>query len=108
MVPMIIDPTGAFGGDSDRLIRATGIIASFLDVHDTRSAKEQFESNYWFFFSWDKTGHLDADGTFHYPGDPPFYPLVRIPLHEETVFIYMHALVAVRASNGEWWWTRMD
>lgn len=74
-----------------------GNLVFFLDVNDSRSAREQIDTAYKFAGGWQSFhGHvLGADNSLKYPGDPTLYPLAQTRLRDELIVFYPHAWVAI-------------
>jgi hypothetical protein len=86
-----------------------GIIPSFLDTEDPRTAREQFDAHYqggwqpFDGFSFDKD-----TGVLSYLGDPPMRPLSAMIFREETIAIFPSAWVLVLQPDDSWEVCRMD
>lgn len=90
-----------------------GAIPSFLNVEDPRSAAEQFNENYAFGGGWRP---MDGWKTFYnadrlaiqYPDDPPYRPVAKLTLRDETIWVYPRAWVAIEQPDGSVEISRMD
>ena len=88
-----------------------GLMPSFLDDRDLRSAREQINANYahgggWFAiegFHYDK-----LSGLLEYEGDPPYKPLAMSRLRDEVLIFYEYQLLMVLQKNGSYEVTRID
>lgn len=93
------------GGTPDHV----GLIPSFLDEEDPRSAKEQFAAKYiggWFplknfEFNWE-------DGVLTYPGDPPMKPLAIMVFRDDVILVYENAWVNIVGKDKKFEVSRMD
>lgn len=85
-----------------------GLIPSFLSDADARGAVEQFRQNYP--GGWDsfKGPSIGDDFSLHYPGDPALPLLAYTQLHDEHVFVYDRAWVAVIDGAGNVDFARLD
>ena len=87
-----------------------GYIPGFLSEADPAPAAEQIDRNYrsgWFPTIGAKC-RLDADGTLHYPGDPPLRPVACTQLRDEMIFVYPGAFVAIVQPDGTFEVARVD
>jgi hypothetical protein len=89
-------------------IEMWGLILSFLDPDDPRSAKEQFNAHY----GWQPFEGFTFDtdtGVLQYPGDPPMKPLSSILFREEMVLLFDFGWVMVlQTKDMSWEICRMD
>lgn len=94
------------GGTPDHV----GLIPAFLDPSDPRPAAAQFDERYAFGGGWSpmKGWTRRPDGTLKYPGDPPFKPLARMRLRNETITIHDCAWVCITQPDGSFEVSRMD
>ena len=78
-----------------------GIIPSFLDEDDPRSAAEQIAANY--VGGWHPNkGFKLIGGMLHYPGDPPMSALAMAILHEnEAIYYFPSSWVMVAQFSPE-------
>ncbi len=102
---------------------ALGVIPSFLDHNDPRSAREQFDANY-VFGGWDpfpgfvldpstrrisyRPSQSERDDDDFDPPDPPLAPLAETKLRDETIILYESAWVLVMQPDGSFEVSRMD
>jgi len=101
-IPLII-----IGGHPDDW----GLIISFLDTDDPRSAVEQFDTHY----GWHKfegfTMDIDTKEITYGEGDdtdPPLKPISKMMFRNELIILYDHAWVAVMQPDLSWQMARMD
>lgn len=89
---------------------AVGVLPYWLDAADPRPAAEQFNTAYTHGGGWRSFDGfvLRADNTIKYPGDPPYKPMARMQLRDETIFVYPHAWVAVVQPDRSFQICRMD
>lgn len=88
-----------------------GLLPSFINPRDGRGAIEQLDSNYQHGGGWTNIpGFMLDTKTFimQYPGDPPFEPLAKATLRDETILFYDHALVGVLQKDGSFQVSRID
>src|SRR5210317_679952 len=95
----------------DRIFAAAGYIPGWLtDPHfEQFNAIETIKMNYPY-WSGDslKQAKLDEEGIFTYPGDPPFYPILKIERNGEIIYQYQHAFIAIVDKNENVTITRCD
>lgn len=105
-----LDPTNRFqDAEGWRIREAVGILLDWIDRTDPRPAREQYEEKYAFGVHPSLGGKIDPDGTFHFPEDPPQFPLIKLERDHETVYFYLHSFVSiVNRETGEHFRTRMD
>jgi hypothetical protein len=86
-----------------------GLIPTFLDGDDPRSASEQFNARYQFggWVPLPRFKLLNGMG-LQYPGDPVLAPLYGAKLHDEVVVIYSSGFVAVIQPGGAFEVARLD
>jgi hypothetical protein len=100
MIPLVI-----VGGTPDDW----GIIPSFLDTDDPRSAIEQFDAHY--IGGWNKFDGFtwDADNeTLSYSGDPPMKPISMMLFRKEVIVMFPYEWVMVIQPDHSWEIARMD
>lgn len=95
-----------------------GFIPTFLEDDDPRPAAEQFNERYAFGGGWRpmngwKTEKVRRIGQnevldIRYPGDPPYAPVARLRLRDETIWVYRDAWVAIEQVDGSVEIARMD
>jgi hypothetical protein len=88
-----------------------GMIPSWLDLNDPRSAKEQLNEGYAHGGGWHSFSGFTMDkntGAIKFPGDPPHPPLASIVFRDELIVIYEHAWVAIVQPDGSFEICRMD
>lgn len=91
-----------------------GIIPQFLSTSDPRPAAEQFNESYahgggWSPMSgWRHSHQPDKGLTINYPGDPALRPVAVIALHDEKIWVYENAWVAIEQPDGSVEISRMD
>jgi hypothetical protein len=75
------------------LIPILGLIPTYLNVEDPRSAKEQFAEKY----GWRpmKGFTLSDDDVLHYPGDPDLLPRAFIIHKDDLIIVYDYAWVVI-------------
>jgi hypothetical protein len=86
-----------------------GIIPSFLNEDDPRSAKEQIHSHY--MGGWNAFQGFTFDPeklTLKYPDDPLLEPLSALLFRNETLLIYQSAWVVILQKDGSWEVARLD
>jgi hypothetical protein len=87
----------------------TGLIPSFLNEEDERSAAQQFGEMYKFGGWRPFEGFtLGEDNSLTYPGDPPLKPMAWAKLRDEVIIVYRHAWVAVIQPDRSFEVARMD
>jgi len=100
-------PLVVIGGNLDDW----GLIISFLDTDDPRSAIEQLDAHYGWRkfdgFTWDpekrQLTYGDETGS-----DPPLEPLSALMFRDERILLFPHAWVMVMDEDGDWEICRMD
>jgi hypothetical protein len=86
-----------------------GIIPSFLNEDDTRSAKEQIDSHYVGGWNSFEGFTLDAQNMqLKYTGDPPLKPLSAMSFRDEMLFMYEYAWVLIMQKDGSYDVARLD
>jgi hypothetical protein len=89
-----------------------GFIPDMLDEDDPRPAREQFDDNYAHGGGWRPqpkfTMDDDARAVLSFPGDPPLEPIAVMLFHDEIIFFYPHAIVAIVQRDGTFEACRMD
>lgn len=88
-----------------------GFIPEFLSTDDKRTVREQLDSNYRHGGGWSpmQSWRRDSEtGELTYPGDPPYRPLARAKVREETVYVYPHAWVCIVQKDDTYEVARMD
>ena len=90
------------------LMAMLGYLPSFITPRDPRPALEQFRERYRFGVDELKGCVFSEGGVYQYPGDPPQYPIASVILHNEQIFFYPHAFVAIKSPDGSYYMTRMD
>lgn len=109
----IVDPTEHFASKNvsqQKLIQACGLLPHFC-IGDAPTIEENLRTNYQFFMGWSVPGDspkVDEQGVFHYTGDEPQYPLLKVQGGNETIYIYQYAIVAHVVDGQLVGWTRMD
>jgi hypothetical protein len=86
-----------------------GLIPSFLDEDDPRSAKEQFNANY--IAGWKPFEGFTFDlenGTLSYSGDPPMKVRSVMAFRQELILLFDFAWVLVLQPDNSWEVCRMD
>jgi hypothetical protein len=93
---------------STRPADALGLIPSFLDEDDPRSAKEQFDANY--IGGWLALPGVEAlaDGTLCYPGDPPLEVWAITNLRDEVIRVFDCSFVSITQPDGSFEVARLD
>jgi hypothetical protein len=100
-------PIVAVGGDSE----VWGLIPSFLDTDDPRSAKQQFDAHYgWqpfegFKLNFDNMELIYDKGD---ASDPPLSPISVIFFRFEKIILFPHAWVMILQPDRSWEICRMD
>lgn len=85
-----------------------GFIPSFLDEHDLRTAREQFEANYIGGWRPMRGFHLYNGNVLKYSNDPPLKPLFTARFRDEKIFVYLYGWVMVKQADDSWEVARMD
>lgn len=87
-----------------------GLIPSFLDENDERSAVQQFDANYQHGGGWMPMQKFELlkDDVLKYPGDEPLEPFAMMMFRKERIMMYPHAIVAVIQEDGSFEVARMD
>ena len=110
MIPLHIDPLRRFTQVSpDRIIESLGILPYWIDPNDERTFKEQLEERYAIPLMGLKGVTIDSTGVYHYPEDPPSYPVAMYAGPKETVYFYRYAFVGIVNNETKTsFLTRMD
>lgn len=89
---------------------ALGFLPMMLDENDPRPARDQFDAAYQHGGGWRpfEGFQLHSNDTIEYPGDPPYHPIGRTQLRDETIIVYQHAWVAIIQPNRSYEIARMD
>lgn len=108
----VIDPTGHFterGASKAKLVAACGFLPGFC-LGEEPTLAENLVSNYSYFMGWTPPGSatVDAQGVFLFPEDEPQYPILKVAVDGETIYIYQYAIVAHMVNDEFMGWTRMD
>jgi hypothetical protein len=91
-----------------------GLIPDFLSPDNPAKARDQLDSNYKHGGGWSPRENWRISNkekmTIRYPGDPPLTPLAfaKLPLTDETIYIYPLAFVLILQSDGSFEVARMD
>jgi len=86
-----------------------GYLPGFIDLDDTRPAREQFHANYKFGGWRPATGFkLREDNALCYPGDPILQPLAQAKLRDELIVVYNHDLVSIIQPDRTFEVARLD
>lgn len=86
-----------------------GLIPMFLDPHDPRPAREQFDAHYVGGWNPFKGFTFDRDElTLNYPGDPPYHAIGGILFREERILLFPSAWVLIAQPDETWEVARMD
>ena len=96
---------------SERVMEALGYLPHFLDEDNPDNCVKQLDQNYKHGGGWSKFEGFKMnmkDNSIKYPGDPPYRPLAKMKIRNETVFVYPHAWVAVVQEDGSYEIARMD
>jgi len=89
------------------MIEALGLIPSFLDDADPRTAAEQFNENY--IGGWRHQDGFKLTGKkLTYPGDPPMHPLCVMLFHDEEIYLYPYSYILIKKRDGGFEICRMD
>ena len=112
-----LDPTGHYrdnGVQPHSLIDAMGVLPYWL-IEGRLSREGYMEAlkrqyDFWSGYMAEKGGEstIDEDGVYHYPEDPPFYPIAKLTDGDETCYIYRYSMVAVIDGEGDWKLARID
>ena len=110
---VIIDPLLKHGEWTQKqIIEMLGLVPNWAAeglVNDADGGmKETLINNYPYYGGAMTGGTIEEDGTYHYPEDPPLYPLVSMRGKNETFFMYEYGMVAVRTDAGNHWMARFD
>lgn len=100
-------------------INLLGLIPGFLFEEDERPARDQINERYAHGGGWrpmegwhhsNEGGGLESDFLLliQYPGDPVYEPIAMTKLHNETIWVYPYAWVAIESAKGEVEITRLD
>ena len=92
-------------------LEMVGFLPEFLDLRDTRPAKEQFDANYRHGGGWSpqEAWTFDAnDLTIKYPGDPRLKPIAITALRDEMIYVYPSGIVNIVQLDGSFEIARMD
>jgi hypothetical protein len=87
-----------------------GMVPFWLDERNPKSARDQIHENYGHGGGWHSMRGftIDKDHVLHYPGDPPFKPIARMQMRDETIFVYEHAIFAIVQKDGSFDAARLD
>lgn len=86
-----------------------GLLPSFFDEDDPRSAREQIDDRYSFGGGWIPQSEFRLeDGRLLYPGDPPYMPLAMTQMRDEILIFYTHAFLAIIQPDGSFEVARVD
>ena len=111
-IELYIDPNSKYTKvDQPILAEACGILPLWALNHDYLDLplREAFSKQYLAGCIIPFKGMtVDPDGTAHYPGDPPYDPILKIVRGEETCYIYQYAIVGIVQPDGSSYFTRMD
>lgn len=101
-----------------RALELLGFIPQFLSQSDKRPAAVQFDEFYAHGGGWQPTQGWKTSLVTHqtgekvllieYPGDPPYMPVAMIRLHDERIWVYADAWVAIEQPDGSVEIARMD
>lgn len=109
---LTLDPCNKFSANvldyttfpqQEAIVAALGILPYWI-LSAPGDVKTHLAACYPFFTPLSIKGELADDGTFTYPGDPPAYPLARITLPDEVIYIYQYSVVI--STRG--WTARID
>lgn len=91
-------------------IEELGLIPTFLNANDPKSAKEQFNTNYSHGGGWRafEGFRVDEDMSIQYPGDPKYHPIAKCRFRNENIYVYPYAWVLVMQDDGTHEMSRMD
>ena len=108
----VLDPTGHFTkrrATKDKLVAACGFLPAFC-LGDAPTLAENLTTNYQFFMGWTPPGSASVDdrGRFLFPEDEPQYPILKVSVDGEIIYIYQYAIVAHMVNDEFVGWTRMD
>jgi hypothetical protein len=88
-------------------IEEWGLIITFLDGNDPRSAKEQFDAHYgWQHFDGFTLNMESLE--LSYPDEPPLEPISIMLFRNEVIILYPHAWVLILQKDNSWEVCRMD
>lgn len=100
------DPTGSYPqATSFDLIDACGYLPTFIaNGLEGETMREALNRHYPYVdvaAPSNKDGAIEPDGTYLYPGDPPFKPIVKItqPDTGEVIYIYQYGLVGFPSTS---------
>lgn len=87
-----------------------GIIPLLLSEHNELPAAKQLNIAYAHGGGWHpmKKWKLLDDNSIQYPGNPPYKPLAKMKLRDETIFVYESAWVAIVQPDRSFEVSRMD
>lgn len=106
-----IDPLGKYSASQDDIMQSAGFLPVWLTDPSQfhKDAKTALLDSYGFGDIPEMDfGTIDADGTYHYEGDPDAYPIYKMTRGEETIFQYKYGIIAVIREDGSSWMARMD
>lgn len=89
-----------------------GLIPSFLDDADDRSARQQLDANYGHGGGWRPmqgfTLRGNGNASLHYKGDPPLEWIAVTNLRDEVIHVFRYSWVMITQPNGSYEIARMD
>lgn len=86
-----------------------GIIPTFIDPADRRTAKAQIAENYVGGWSPFKGFRFDPnENSLTYPEDEPMFPIDARMFRDELLMIYDSAWVVILEKDGKWEVSRLD
>lgn len=95
----------------DVTIEVLGFLPEMLHELDPRSASRQFNERYAHGGGWRPQAGFKLNAKsleLQYPGDPPFRPIAKTKLRDETIILYDHEIVAIVQADGSFEACRMD
>lgn len=111
LIEIIADPCNHFNLEPEILAEPCGVLIEWsvyaLRAEDTLKELKEFYQ----FPSPRMDGYVDPEtGVYLYPDDPPLYPLlnVRNKQNNKNIFLYRHAMIAVKITDSEYYMMRMD
>lgn len=94
-----------------RALDMLGLIPMMFTDAVQVSVKEQINQNYRHGGGWQPMQgwrFTPETGVLSYTGDPPYRPIAKAQVGEETVYVYQHAWVCIVQKDGTFEVARMD
>ena len=108
-----MDPTNNHEISVEELMVTCGFLPGWVLAYNTTedlTLKEHLDKQYRFGMCEMKGGKVTQSGEYHYPEDPPLFPLLYITLDHGAEFLqWQFGICAMRDSQkADWFVTRMD